>query len=87
MSKWIVHTKGGYTTDYFEICVLLSDNKHGKQSYGWYGEDKIYISDSGGPCHHKIASKMIWDGLVELAHKVADKMNEETKLRGKNGNL
>jgi hypothetical protein len=58
---------------------LLSDNKHGKQSYGWYGEDKIYISDSGGPCHHKIVSKMIWDGLVELAHKVADKMNEEIK--------
>jgi hypothetical protein len=79
VSKWVVHTKGGYTTDGFEVCVIRADNKHGKESYGWFDKDKIYISGSGGPCHHKIVSKMIWDGLVELAHKVADKMNEERK--------
>ena len=29
------------------------------------------------PCHYYIQHKMIWDGLVELAHKVADKLNQE----------
>lgn len=30
-----------------------------------------------GPCRYYIQHKMIWDGLVELAHKVADKLNQE----------
>lgn len=81
-AKWVVHTKGGRTTDGFEVCVIRDDNRHGKASYGWFGKDKIYISDCGGPCHHKIANKMIWDGLVELAHKVADALNKEESGNG-----
>ena len=76
-SKWVVHTKGGYTTEHFEVCVIRDDNKHGKQSYGWIDKDKILISSSGGPCRYRIVSKMIWDGLVELAYKVADELNKE----------
>lgn len=76
-AKWVVHTKGGYTTDGFEVCVIRDDNEHGKRSYGWMGRDKIYISDSGGPCQNRVASKMIWDGLLELAHKVADELNRQ----------
>ena len=76
-AKWVVHTKGGYTTDHFEVCVIRDDNEHGKQSYGWHDKNKIHISDSGGPCRNRIASKMIWDGLVELAHKVAAELNKQ----------
>lgn len=81
-AKWVVHTKGGRTTNGFEICVIRDDNRHGKESFGWYGKDKIYISDCGGPCHNKIVNKMIWDGLVELAHKVADALNSEEAANG-----
>jgi len=81
-SKWVVHTKGGYTTSGgFEVCVIRDDNEHGKQSYGWHDKDKLHISDCGGPCRHSIANKMIWDGLVDLAHKVADKLNEQEKMQ------
>jgi len=76
-AKWVAHTKGGYTTDGFEVCVIREDNTHGKRSYGWMGRDKIHISDSGGPCRNRVANKMIWDGLVELAHKVADELNRQ----------
>lgn len=77
MSKWVVDIKGGYTTDIFEICVLRSDNKHGKESYGWIGKDKLLISQSGGPCRDKIASKMIWEKLVRVAKEVAEELNKE----------
>ena len=78
-SKWVVHTKGGYTTDGFEICVIRDNNKHGKESYGWFDKNKILVSESGSLCKNKIANKIIWDGLVELAHKVADILNESEK--------
>ncbi len=76
-AKWVVHTKGGYTTQSYEVCVIRDDNEHGKQSYGWIGKDKIHIGCDGGPCRYNIQHKMIWDGLVELAHKVADHLNAE----------
>ena len=75
-SKWVVHTKGGYTTDGFEICVIRDNNKHGKESYGWFDKDKICVSESSRLCRNKIANKIIWDGLVELANRVADILNE-----------
>jgi hypothetical protein len=59
----------------FEISVLRDDNEHGKESYGWYGPDKYYISagvhDRFDGCKHKF----IWDGLVSLAHAFADELN------------
>ena len=76
-AKWVVHTKGGYTTDGYEVCVIRDDNEHGKQSYGWIGKDKIHIGSDGGPCRYKIQNKMIWLGLVELAQRVADALNAE----------
>lgn len=76
-AKWVAHTKGGYTTDGFEICVIRDNNKHGKESYGWFGKDKILVSDSGGPCHGRIRHKFLWDGLVKLAHEMADILNKE----------
>lgn len=76
-AKWVVHTKGGYTTNGYEVCVIRDDNKGGKKSYGWIDKDKIHIGSDGGPCRYYIQHKMIWDGLVELAHKVADKLNQE----------
>ena len=76
-AKWVVHTKGGYTTQSYEVCVIRDDNTHGKRSYGWIGKDKIHIGSDGGPCRYSIQHKMIWDGLLELAHKVADHLNAE----------
>lgn len=73
-SKWEVHTKGGPGTG-FEICVIREDNAHGHKSYGWYGADKIFISDFGGPCTTKV-DKRIWDKLVKVAQEVAAEFNE-----------
>lgn len=44
MAKWFAHTKGGPPESVFEVAVLREDNTHGKRSYGWFGEDKLFIS-------------------------------------------
>ena len=78
---WQPHTKGGPTTDSYEICVIRKSDKHGKASYGWYGKTKMHISSSGGPCHERV-SKSVWDKLVRVAHEVADELNAEEANNG-----
>jgi hypothetical protein len=73
--KWVVDVKGK-ANESFEISVLLSDNTHGKKSYGWFGEDKLFISGSGGPCDDHV-TKRIFDKLMAVAHEVAAELNEE----------
>ena len=73
---WEVHTKGGHSTDSYEICVIRKSDKHGKASYGWHGKTKIHISDSGGPCRNR-AEKLVWKKLVRVAQEVADELNAQ----------
>ena len=76
MSKWIVDIKGAPEQSPFEISVLRDDNKHGKESYGWFKENKILISNSGGPCRNSLRQS-VWDRLVSVAEIVAEMMNNE----------
>lgn len=71
---WVVEIKGSHNSGSYEISVLRDSNTHGKRSYGWYGPDKIHISDSGGPCSHKVLPQ-VWDRLVRCAHDVAADLN------------
>ena len=79
--KWVVNTKGGYTTDDFEISVVRSSNRDGKESYGWYGNDKIMISaDTMGETQEtdkkfKKFKKLVWGKLVRVAKEIADELN------------
>ena len=71
---WIVNTKGGPEKPSFEISVLRDNNTHGIRSYGWFDEDKLLISHSGGPCTWPVTPR-VWEGLVAVAEQVAEEMN------------
>lgn len=75
-SMWIVDTKGGYGKDAFEISILRENNEHGKRSYGWFDDNKLLVSHSGGPCKWGV-TKQVWDGLIALAYKEADRLNSD----------
>lgn len=77
LDPWVVDVKGGVGESSYEISVLRDSNDHGKRSYGWADDHKIMISSSGGPCHDKIDDKFIWDGLVDLAYRTAEHLNNE----------
>lgn len=72
--KWIPHTKGGPNSSSLEIAVVRSDNRHGIESYGWFGPDKILISHNGGPCRDQITG-LVWDELLSVAARVAMTLN------------
>lgn len=71
--KWIVHVKGAYDREH-EISVLREDNEFGKKSYGWFGENKIWITTS---FHFEPVEKEFFDKLVLSANKVAEVFNKE----------
>lgn len=73
-AMWRVHTKGGPNESAWEICVLRADNWHGKESFGWFGADKILISHNGGQCRDSV-NERIWWGLLQLATEVAAELN------------
>lgn len=74
MAKWIAHVKGAAGSQSFEIAVLREDNAHGIASYGWFDDNKLLVTHSGGPCHWPL-TPLIWNHQVRLAHKIADEMN------------
>ena len=80
-SKWVVHTQGQPGSDFFEISVLREDNIHGKDSYGWFGNNKIHITSSGGPFSNKISFEHLWDDLIEVAQRLADKLNTQESAK------
>ena len=73
-NRWVVDIKGGPDCRSFEISVLRENNEHGRRSYGWFDEDKLLISSSGGPCHDNLVP-LVWRKMVALAHEVADELN------------
>jgi len=76
MSTWEVHTKGAADYVPFEICVIRSDDTHGKRSYGRFGETKLLISHNGGPCSWPI-KPTVRARLTEVAQAVADELNRQ----------
>jgi hypothetical protein len=74
---WIVDSKGIYGDTHWEISVLKESNHHGKESYGWFGPQKLYIS-SGNDITHTI-NREVWTKLVRVASDLANDMNKEIK--------
>jgi len=41
----------------YEISVLKADNAHGRESYGWFGENKMLIAGGSAPlCDFVVAA-------------------------------
>lgn len=74
MDEWKVQIKGRRGSGSWEMSVVRKDNKHGQESWGWLGKDKLLISHNGGPCHDKICG-YVWDANVEIAHEVCRRLN------------
>lgn len=70
---WIVDVKGEAMGS-FEISVIRTSFTHGFMSYGWFGENKRYISGSGGPCHDKV-SRSVFKALLKVAQDEAERLN------------
>lgn len=50
-----------------EIAVIRKDYKHGHESYGWGGQDKIILWDSGG-----VVGNDMYTGDIHWCRKVAE---------------
>ena len=71
---WIVQIKGEKCSNSFEISVVRSSNEHGRQSWGWFDEDKLLICHNGGPCDWALVP-IVWDKMVEVASDVCEHLN------------
>ena len=77
MDKWKVCRKGGPSTGEWELSVVRSSNKHGKNSYGWFDDDKLLISKRSidwGSKHSQY--KQIWKKLLRVAEEIAGELND-----------
>ncbi len=70
--KWIPNLlqQGGN----FEISVLREDNQHGRNSYGWFGEDKMAISTVNSQFKTTSNAVLILK-LSKIAQEMADLFN------------
>ena len=74
--KWIVDVKGKKGSSSWEISVIKSTNSHGFESYGWFDDDKLLVSHSGGPCRWPICD-FVWGKQIEIANELCEKLNKE----------
>ncbi len=75
-AMWKVCVFGNPNGDSWEISIVHSEFKHGQDSWGWFGEKKLLISHSGGPCRWPLAPGL-GDQMVDLAHHYAALLNGE----------
>lgn len=73
LGKWVVNVKGNFNS--FEISVLLDTNQHGKDSRGWFGNDKICIMNSGQ--FEVEMTQELWDHLIQIATQIAARLSGE----------
>jgi len=71
---WEANINGKKCADSFEISVVRQSNEHGHESYGWFGDNKLLISSSGGPCKWPV-TEQVWDKLIEVAKETAQELN------------
>jgi len=74
-NEWIVDVKGEADRESFEISVLRRRCCHGRDSYGWFGANKLLITHNGGPCQWPLI-QIVWDKMIVLANEVAEEMNK-----------
>ena len=76
-SIWEIDAKGKPDSIDFEISILKSDNVLGKNSYGWFGPNKLLIASCGGPCNYMI-NKFVWDRHIQTALDLCKILNERS---------
>lgn len=76
MSNWIVHPFSFQEKGHREISVVRKNNIHGLRSYGWFGENKIFIAKDTmyGDLHEKA-----YDAVLIVAKDLAEQLNEANK--------
>ena len=79
MKEWTINIKGGPNEDSWEISVIRSTNRHGKDSYGWFDDDKLLVGHDGGPCHDPVC-KFVWVRLCKTARELCDHLNSGGRL-------
>lgn len=72
--RWLVNVFGGPGESSFEISVAREDNRHGRESYGWFDERKLLVSHNGGPCRWPVTPQ-VWKRLLDAAKDVAADLN------------
>lgn len=74
MNKWIVDVKGKAGETCIEISVVQEDYTLGIESYGWFNESKLLISQNVNFMGESI-KEIVWDKLIKLANEVANELN------------
>lgn len=72
--EWVVNVFGARGSPAWEISVVRKSNSHGLGSWGWFGPDKLRISDNGGPHKHPLPG-LVWDRQIELADQICARLN------------
>lgn len=75
---WVVATHGKPNSSGYEIAIVRENNRHGRQSYGGFGEHKLLISQGGSG---ESLPVVIWDKLVKLAYETAEELNRDEQRK------
>lgn len=73
-TKWQVNVIDG-RKDPGEISLIKSTFHHGKESYGWFGEDKIPIFSLSGFTYE--VPSVVWKELIKTAKKLCKTLNKK----------
>ncbi len=74
LDAWKVQVFGERCSRSWEISVVRESNKHGQRSWGWFGEDKLLVSNNGGPCQWPICG-FVWDQQMATANELCRRLN------------
>lgn len=70
--QWIPVIHGSKTRG-FEISIVRKTDRHGQQSWGWFGETKMLIAEGEEVC------ASVWQSHLNLAKVMAKARNEMEK--------
>lgn len=70
--KWVVTKKGSYRKEIIEIAVVWSGNKHGLDSLGWPGTDKIILFNK-----YTIRNRKQYYWALKVADTLAETLNKK----------
>jgi len=75
-STWKVQVLGSLKEGDVEISVIKRSNKHGQQSYGWGGLDKVIL------CTDDLLDEEVWLDEVEVEEnkKVFDEIKKRASI-------
>lgn len=81
-SPWKVQVLGSLKDGDVEISVIKKSNKHGQQSYGWGGLDKVILGTEDLVCDYGLTreeveeNKQIFDEIKKRASIICDAFNK-----------